>query len=101
MAYYGLHGKLNATPGNGDALADILREASSVVRSCRGSKIYVVSRDTAEPDTVWVTEVWDTKEDHDDSLSSADVRALIGKALPMLAGMPEKGQELQVVAGIE
>ncbi len=59
----------------------------------------MVSKDKNTPDAVWVTEVWDSKEDHDNSLAVAGVRELIAQAMPLLAGMPEKGQELEILGG--
>ena len=99
MNRYGLHGKLTASDGHGDALASILQEASDLVRSRYGSLAYIVSRDPGDAHAIWVTEVWNSKEDHDTALASDDVRALITKALPLLNGMPEKGQELSVISG--
>jgi quinol monooxygenase YgiN len=96
---YGLHGKLKATAGNGDKLAAILLDASQLVSTAKGCRLYLISRDENETDTVWVTEVWDSKQDHDESLKVAGVRELISNAMPLLDGMPEKGQELQVVGG--
>ena len=60
MALYGLHGKLSALPRKGDALADILIRASELVTRSQGCKLYLVSRDPEDTDTVWVTEVWET-----------------------------------------
>jgi quinol monooxygenase YgiN len=93
---YGLHGKLSATKGNGNALAQILIKASELVSSAKGCCVYAVSLDGND---VWITEVWDSKDDHDKSLENAEVRALIGTAMPLLAGKPEKGQELDVIGG--
>jgi quinol monooxygenase YgiN len=100
MNKYGLHGKLTATTGNGDQLAAILLEASRLVSTAAGCRLYLVSRDAAEPDSVWITEVWDTQVDHDESLKVPGVRELIGRAMPLLAGMPAKGQVLEVLGGI-
>jgi quinol monooxygenase YgiN len=100
MKPYGLHGKLQATSGNGDKLADILARASRLVATAKGCHLYLVSKDTQDPDCVWVTEVWDSKEDHANSLSLPGVRELIGEAMPILAGQPQKGLELEVIAGI-
>ncbi len=99
MTKYGLHGKLKATQGNGKQLADILLRASEVVATAQGCHLYIIGQDKAEPDAVWVTEVWDSKEDHDQSLSLLGVRELIGQAMPLLDGMPEKGQELEILGG--
>ncbi|WKN43447.1 putative quinol monooxygenase [Tunicatimonas pelagia] len=99
MNKYGLHGKLTATGGKGEQLATILLEASRLVASAKGCHLYLVSQDQAHPDDVWITEVWDSKEDHDHSLKDEKVRALITQAMPLLAGKPEKGQVLDVLGG--
>lgn len=99
MKKYGLHGKLKATSGNGEKLANILLEASTLVSTAKGCYLYLVSKDKFEKDAVWVTEVWDSKESHDNSLKVEGVRELIGQAMPILDGQPEKGQELDVLGG--
>jgi len=96
---YGLHGKLTATAGNRDKLATILLEAAKLVATAKGCQLYFVSIDNEDENTVWVTEAWDSKEDHDNSLKVEGVRELIGQAMPILAGVPQKGQELQILGG--
>jgi len=96
---YGLHGKLTATEGNRDKLATILLEASRLVSNAKGCQLYMVSIDGDDANAVWVTEAWDSKEDHDNSLQVVGVRELIGQAMPLLAGMPQKGQVLQILGG--
>ena len=100
MNKYGLHGKLKATAGNGEMLAGILSHASRLVSTAAGCHLYLVSRDLQEPDSIWVTEVWDSKAAHDQSLMIPGVRELIGQAMPILDGKPEKGLELEVLTGI-
>ncbi|MEM6764566.1 MAG: antibiotic biosynthesis monooxygenase [Bacteroidota bacterium] len=99
MPKYGLHGKLQAVPGKGRQLADILMKASKLVSNAKGCHLYLVSMDTQDPDAVWITEVWDAEEDHDQSLTMPGVRELIGHAMPILAGKPERGQVLDVLGG--
>ncbi|WP_299990468.1 antibiotic biosynthesis monooxygenase [uncultured Pontibacter sp.] len=99
MNRYGLHGKLQVTAGNGPQLAQILLEASRLVSTAKGCRLYLVSQEDTSPDEVWVTEVWDSKEDHDNSLQVPGVKELISQAMPLLAGRPEKGQELTVLGG--
>jgi quinol monooxygenase YgiN len=99
MQHYGLHGHLQAQPGKGKELANILLQASQLVATAKGCRLYVISKDENTPDAVWITEIWDTKEDHDDSLKSPAVRELIGKAIPLLDGNPTTGQELKVLGG--
>lgn len=99
MNKYGLHGKLTATAGNGEKLASILLEAARLVSTARGCRLYMVSKDHSDPDAVWITEAWDSKEAHDNSLQAAGVRELIAQAMPLLDGRPEKGQELEILGG--
>ena len=61
--------------------------------------MYVVSVSDADDVTVWVTEVWQTKEHHDASLQLPETNAAIGKAMPMLTGEFTR-QELTVVGGL-
>lgn len=99
MNKYGLHGKLTATAGKGDKLASILLEAARLVSTAKGCHLYMVSKDYNDPDAVWITEAWDSKEDHDNSLQVAGVKELISQAMPLLHGRPEKGQELEILGG--
>ena len=99
MEKYFLHGSLRARSGRGDALAEILLEAADLVSGAAGCRLYVISRDPASEQTVYVTEIWDSKEDHDRSLTDEHVRALISRAIPLLEGAPQKGQELVLVGG--
>lgn len=100
MNKYGLHGKLQATAGNGGTLASILLEASRLVSTAKGCQLYIVSVDKEDKNTVWVTEVWDSKDDHDNSLNVEGVKALISQVMPILDVPPQKGQELLVVGGM-
>ncbi|MCB0644020.1 MAG: antibiotic biosynthesis monooxygenase [Phaeodactylibacter sp.] len=96
---YGLHGKLTAMPGHADQLARILQQAAQLMAVVAGCHLYLVSKDATTPNAVWVTEIWDSKADHDASLSLPGVRELIGQALPLLDGQPSRGQELEILGG--
>jgi quinol monooxygenase YgiN len=99
MDKYGLQGALKALPGKGKELADILLEASKLVSNATGCYIYLVAHDAENRDIIRITEVWDTKENHDDSLKIPDVRKLISKAIPLLDGPPLKGIQTEVIGG--
>ena len=99
MKKYGLHGRLVAQEGKGKELADILLSAASLMQSAKGCRLYLVSVNPEERHEIWVTEVWDSQEDHDNSLTVPGVRELIGQAMPILNGKPEKGQVLEVLGG--
>ena len=99
MSQYLLNGKLTAKPGHQEALAEILLQASQLVATAKGCRLYVIGTDKADRHSVYITEIWDSKADHDQSLNVAGVRELIAKAMPLLEGPPSKGQEQEIIGG--
>ncbi|MDF0541494.1 putative quinol monooxygenase [Sphingobium sp. H39-3-25] len=83
---YGLIGQMLAAPGKRDELVGYLKEAIGDMPGCLA---YVVALDTANPDALWITEVWDSRESHAASLKLPAVRAAIAKARPIIAGFPQ------------
>jgi quinol monooxygenase YgiN len=84
---YGLIGKMTATNGQRDALAAILLEGTGAMPGCLS---YVVATDPADPDALWITEVWDTAESHKASLALPGVKAAIAKGRPLIAGFSNR-----------
>lgn len=80
---YGLIGKLNAAPGQRDALAAILVDGTQAMPGCLS---YIVASDPADDNALWITEVWESQERHKASLSLPAVQAAIAKGRPMIAG---------------
>ena len=95
---YGLYGKLQAKTGKGKELEELLLKAATQIGNVKGSRLYVVAKTADNPDAVYVIEVWDSKEDHDNSLKIPAVRELIAQAMPILDGKPE-GTTLEVLGG--
>jgi len=95
---YGLSGSFSAKKGKGDELASILEEAANLMKTAKGCLIYVVGQQSDNKDVIHVFEVWDSKEDHDNSLSIEGVRELIGKAMPIIDGKPN-GLEIDINGG--
>ena len=65
----------------------------------KGCLLYVISKDEQDPEATWITEIWESKADHDDSLKLDAVKQLISQAMPIIDGPPQKGQELVVLGG--
>ena len=84
---FGMQVEMTANNGKGKELAEIMLQASKVVSDLKGCEIYIVQVSTSQEDVVLITEVWQTKEDHQASLMSPEVRELIGKARPLISGM--------------
>lgn len=80
---YGLIGKMTATSGMRDELIAILLEGTGEMPGCLS---YIVAADPGSPDAIWITEVWDSRESHDASLSLPAVKAAIAKGRPLIAG---------------
>lgn len=99
MNKYLLHGKLVAKQGHREELAAILIEASRLVATAKGCRLYAVGLDNNDPDSVFITEIWDSKDDHDNSLKVEGVREPIMKAMPLLDRPPTKGQEIEILGG--
>ncbi|MCE7992484.1 MAG: antibiotic biosynthesis monooxygenase [Roseivirga sp.] len=97
---YGLIASLKAKEGKAKELGQILLKASELVSTSKGCISYVVSLDAEDGNLLWITEVWDSKSDHDESLKKPEVRALIGTAMPLLDGPPQKGKELKILGGL-
>jgi quinol monooxygenase YgiN len=55
-----------------------------------GCLSYIVARDDAGADALWVTEVWDTKASHQASLALPSVQAAIARGRPLIAGFGER-----------
>lgn len=100
MNQYGLHGSLKAKAGKGDELATILLQAAGLMRQVAGCDMYLVSKDITDSDCIWITELWDAKTTHDESLKMKEVRDLIEQAMPLLDGAPQKGSEFEVIGGL-
>lgn len=80
---YGVIGSFKAQSGQRGALLAILLENAGAMPGCLS---YVVAEDPEEPDTIWVTEVWDSADSHRSSLDLAAVQDAITRARPLLAG---------------
>jgi quinol monooxygenase YgiN len=84
---YGLIGKIIATPGKRDELIAVLLESTTAMPGCLS---YIVAKDTADPNAVWITEVWDSEASHRASLSLPAVQAAIAKGRRLIAGFGER-----------
>ena len=84
---YGLIGRMKCTPGQRDRLIDILLDGISGMPGCLS---YVVAKDPQDAEGIWVSEVWESQEEHKASLSLPAVQAAIKRARPLIAGFDER-----------
>lgn len=90
---YGLIGKIKAIPGKRDELVQILLESTREMPGCLS---YVVAQDTVDGDAIWVTEVWQTRELHQASLSLLAVQQALSRGRSLIAGFGERFETLPV-----
>jgi quinol monooxygenase YgiN len=84
---YGLIGKMTAVSGKRDELAGAMLEGTTAMPGCLS---YVIAHDSTDPDALWITEVWDTRENHAASLALPAVQAAIAKGRPLIAGFSNR-----------
>jgi quinol monooxygenase YgiN len=90
---YGLIGQMKAAPGKRDDLVAILAESTEGMPGCLS---YIVARDAADADALWITEVWTDKENHAASLQLPAVQAAIAKARPIIAGFGHRFETVPI-----
>lgn len=95
---YGLVGKFTAQPGLRDELRDHLLEAARLLGTNPDCLQYLVGTSPEDADGVWVTELWTDRAAHAASLEPDEIRTLIQKARPLIAGMSDR-TELDVHGG--
>jgi len=78
---YGMIARLTAAAGQRSRVIRILGDATASMPGCLG---YVIAEDAADPDVIWVTEVWDSQAAHDASLSLPQVLQAIAEVRPLI-----------------
>ena len=89
-------GRIEATPGNRDELADRL---VNDVDEMPGCLTYMVAIDPPDDDGVWVAEAWVSHEAHTAWLQSDATRAVVDRLRPLMVGY-EQRHELRPVGGL-
>ena len=79
---HGLIVKMTAISGRRDDLIAVLNDGIADMPGCLS---YVIAKDPADGDAIWITEVWDSEQSHRASLALASVRQAIEKGRPLIA----------------
>jgi quinol monooxygenase YgiN len=74
---WGMIAKITLLPGRRDEMIEILEQSAADMQGCLS---YVVAKDDADENTIWVTEAWDSMASHDASLSLPAVKNAIPRA---------------------
>jgi quinol monooxygenase YgiN len=92
MARFGLYGKIKVQEGKRDEMIAVLMQAAANMPDDPDCELYIINTSPAEPDVIWVTEVWSSREAHRASLARDEVKALIALGMPLIAG----GERIEV-----
>ena len=93
---YGLIGRMTAAEGERENLIAILLEGSGEMPGCLS---YIVAKDATDENAIWITEVWDSKKSHQNSLALPSVQEAIAKARPIIAGFGPERFETEPMGG--
>ena len=84
---YGLIGKMLSVEG---AREELLQTMLTGMVEMPGCLSYVVARDPTDSNALWITEVWESREQHQASLQLQTVQETIAKARPLITGFGER-----------
>jgi quinol monooxygenase YgiN/mannose-6-phosphate isomerase-like protein (cupin superfamily) len=93
------YAKATAKPGQGAALAEVMLRVAHALEGVPGCLLYIVNRSPSEPDAVWVTELWRSREDMDAALKLDSARELMPEVMALVDG-PFEQIDLEPLGGV-
>lgn len=90
---FGLIGSFSAVPGKRDELIAILLGGSAAMPGCLS---YIVAKAIDDPDRIWITEIWESREMHQNSLALPSVQQAIREGRPLIAGFGERFETVPI-----
>lgn len=93
---YGLIGQMKVAEGKRDVVIAALMKGT---REMPGNLAYIIAEDREDPNSIWITEVWQTKTDHTNSLQLSSVQEAIGTARPYITGFGTRIETKPVLRG--
>ena len=89
---FGMHGCIDAHPGQGDALAAILLEAAEAAQRRRLLPAVFRQPLARGRRRDLVTEAWTDREAHEATFADEATRAMIARARPLIAGFSGRSE---------
>lgn len=90
---YGVIGQMKSAPGKRDELIGYLLAGTEEMP---GNLAYMIAKDAADAEAIWITEVWTSAAAHQASLQLPQVQAAIAKARPIIAGFGTRVETIPV-----
>jgi quinol monooxygenase YgiN len=92
-ATHGFHATMTARPGKADELIGLLLSGAPTNEDC---VLYLVGRSATNPNLVYVTEGWTTKEAHAENFAREQSQALVAKIAPLVTDGAQYQDEVPV-----
>lgn len=78
---HGLIVRIAARPGRREEVAALMVSGGAPP----GCRSFVVAKDPADPDALWITEVWDSEQAWKASFDRPEVKASLDRMVPLVA----------------
>jgi quinol monooxygenase YgiN len=98
MSGFGQHTRLTAAEGSRDRLVSKFLEAAEIQASNPACELMVVSTSPSEPNVVFLTEVWASRDEHERATKSSEIAAWASDMPELVEGPPET-EEFSPVGG--
>jgi quinol monooxygenase YgiN len=95
---HGYIGSMKTKSGHRDDVVSILSNSFDQLREL-GCVFYLVGLSDTDDDTIWVTEIWQSKAHHDEAIQLPEAHEAMAKAMPMLIG-EFNSEELTLAGGL-
>ncbi|MPZ25239.1 MAG: antibiotic biosynthesis monooxygenase [Micromonosporaceae bacterium] len=87
---HALINRLTTKPGQRGRVVEILIESGRRFDDNPACLLYLVTEAADDPDVIWVTDLWTSRQEHQTALADPALRPYIEQAMPLLVGMPEQ-----------
>ncbi|QBD75410.1 antibiotic biosynthesis monooxygenase [Ktedonosporobacter rubrisoli] len=96
--YYAQHVKATVKPGKRDELIQQLQQLSAELLTRASGCIYYLISTTEEPDVLWISELWTSKEAKDAIAMKPESAKGMKELMPLITSMTDR-THLTVVGG--
>ncbi len=94
---YAQHAKMITQPGKREEVVQTLSKSLEVLENTPGCIYYLIST-TQEPDTIWISELWNSKEDKDALATNPETARTMKELMPLTLSVADQ-TAMTVVAG--
>ena len=95
--YFAQHGKMTVQPGKRDEVIQRLGESIEVLQRTPGCIYYLIGT-TDEPDAIWISELWASREAKEALATSPETAKVMKEIMPLVISLTDQ-TVMTVVAG--